>query len=299
MATLAITTVGLSKKYPGSRVLALESLDLDIAAGEVYGFLGPNGAGKTTTIRLLMNFIQPTAGNATILGGDAVRDSAAIHREIGYMSGEGAHYPKMTATQMLKYLTELRPLKRRKSLAELIKRFDVSMNIKIRDLSRGNRQKVAILQAFMHEPKVLILDEPTSGLDPLMQEQFYQLVKERKEQGSAVFFSSHNLAEVQKVCDRIGFIREGKLIAEQSISEVAATAASTFDLTFVGKAPIGELKRIRHAKVTQHTQSHVTVYLRGDLSPLFRILAHYQVASISQREINLEEEFLSFYRGKG
>jgi ABC-2 type transport system ATP-binding protein len=220
----------------------------------------------------------------------------AIHREVGYMSGEGGLYPKMTATQLLQYMAELRPLKRRKTLAELIKRFDVSMNIRIRNLSRGNRQKVAILQAFMHEPKVLILDEPTSGLDPLMQEQFYQLVKERKEQGAAVFFSSHNLAEVQKVCDRIGFIREGRLISQQTISEVAATAANTFDITFVAKAPIGELKRIRHAKVTAHTQSHVTVYLRGDLSPLFRILAHHQVASINQREINLEDEFLRFYK---
>ena len=297
MATPAISTVGLGKQYSGSKVFALNDLNLDIAAGEVYGFLGPNGAGKTTTIRLLMNFIQPSKGGANILGGDVVKDSVAIHKEVGYISGDGGLYPKMTTTQLLKYMTELRPLKRRKSLAELIKRFDVSMNIKIRELSRGNRQKVAIAQAFMHEPKVLILDEPTSGLDPLMQEQFYQLVKERKQQGAVVFFSSHNLAEVQKVCDRIGFIREGKLISEQSISEVAATAASTFDLTFVGKAPAGELKRIRHAKVTQHTQSHVTVYLRGDLSPLFRILAHYQVASINQREINLEEEFLSFYRG--
>lgn len=296
MSSSAISITGLSKRYSDSAPFALKDLNLQISPGEVYGFLGPNGAGKTTTIRLLLNFIQPTAGTATILGKDIVNDSVTIKRDIGYMSGEIALYPKMTGRQFLRYMADLQPPKKRKTLDDLAKRFDVALDTKIRNLSRGNRQKIGILQAFMHEPSVLVLDEPTSGLDPLMQEQFYQLLKEYKSRGASVFTSSHNLAEVQKMCDRVGFIRGGKLISEQSIDEVAATAASTFDITFVGSAPTAELKKIQGAKVTSHTANHLTVYLRGDLAPMFAVLARHKVASINQREINLEDEFLRYYK---
>lgn len=296
MSSPAISIKGLSKRYSDSAPYALKDLSLQISPGEVYGFLGPNGAGKTTTIRLLLNFIQPTAGTATILDKDIVNDSVAIKRDIGYMSGELALYPKMTGRQFLHYMADLQPLKKHKALDDLAKRFDIALDTKIRNLSRGNRQKIGILQAFGHEPSVLILDEPTSGLDPLMQEQFYQLLREYKSRGASVFTSSHNLAEVQKMCDRVGFIRGGKLISEQSIEEVATTAASTFDIAFVGLAPTAELKKIQGAKVTSHTSNHLTVYLHGDLAPMFAVLARHKVASINQREINLEEEFLRYYK---
>jgi ABC-2 type transport system ATP-binding protein len=264
--------------------------------GEVYGFLGPNGAGKSTTIRLLMNFIQPTKGTATIFGKDIVSDSVAIKQSVGYLAGEVALYPKMTGREFLDYMAALQPSQPKSYIKELAGRFQANLDVKIRDLSKGNRQKIGLLQAFMGRPKVLILDEPTSGLDPLMQEEFFTLLKEVTKDGGCVFFSSHNLAEVQRVCDRIGFIREGQLISEQNIVEVAQAAARPFNITFLDKVPKAELSAVKGAKVTASGHQQLTVSLRGDLSPMFKVLANHKVAGINQQEINLEEEFLRFYK---
>jgi len=298
MADVAIFSEGLSKRYPGTDFLALNKLDLSIKTGEVYGFLGPNGAGKSTTIRLLMNFIQPTAGHAQILGQNIVTDSVAIKRQVGYLAGEIALYPKMTGRQFLDYMSDLQPPKNKAYVNQLAKRFQANLNVKIRDLSKGNRQKIGLLQAFMHQPKILILDEPTSGLDPLMQEEFFKLLKETTAAGGSVFVSSHNLAEVQRMCDRVGFIREGRLITEQSMAEIAAAAARTFTITFEGAPPRAELAAIPGAKVKLSGSGQVNVSLRGELSPLFKVLAKHKVAGIDQQELNLEEEFLHFYRAK-
>ena len=292
----AISIDKLSKRYGNSQAMAIKDLDLQVMPGEVYGFLGPNGAGKSTTIRLLMNFIQPTAGTAEILGKDVVKDSVEVKRSVGYLAGEISLYPKMTGRQLLDYMADLRPLENISYVRQLAKRFEANLDMKIRDLSKGNRQKIGLLQAFMHKPKVLILDEPTSGLDPLMQEEFFALLKEVTSAGGCVFVSSHNLAEVQRMCDRVGFIREGELITEQSISEIAEAAARTFEITFVGKVPRSELKAIAGAKVSQSRGNQITISLRGDLSLLFKVLARHKVAGISQQEINLEEEFLRFYK---
>lgn len=298
MADSAIITKNLSKRYSKGGNYALQDLSLNIEPGEVYGFLGPNGAGKSTTIRLLMNFIQPTSGNAEVLGLDAVQDSVAIKQQVGYLSGEVALYSKMTGRQFLEYMADLYGLKSKKYLNELAKRFQANLSYKIRDLSKGNRQKIGLLQAFMHQPKVLILDEPTSGLDPLMQEQFFELLKEVTASGGSVFVSSHNMAEVQRMCDRVGFIREGKLVSEQSIAQIAAAAAKNFEITFEGPAPKAELAAIKGAKVTAISTNKLNIRLRGELSPLFKVLARHKVAGISQQELNLEDEFLHFYRGK-
>jgi len=297
--TPAIIIKGLGKKYSGSDSFALHDLSLQVMPGEVYGFLGPNGAGKTTTIRLLLNFIQPTEGSAQILGKDIVKDSVAIKKSVGYLAGDIALYSKMTSRLFLEYMAELQHPKNKKNALELASRFDVNLNMKIRELSKGNRQKIGIIQAFAAEPDILILDEPTAGLDPLKQEEFFKLIAESKRRGASVFFSSHNLAEVQKICDRVGFIREGKLIAEQTIADVAAVAARTFDITFVDEAPKSELRSVPGAKVESGSGHHVTVHVKGELSPLFRVLAKHKVASINQREVSLENEFLHFYRGDG
>lgn len=295
----AIQTIGLSKRYSSSGSFALKDLNISIMPGEVYGFLGPNGAGKSTTIRLLMNFIQPTEGTATIFGKDIVSDSVAIKQSVGYLAGEVALYPKMTGRELLDYMAALQPPRTKGYIKELAGRFQANLDVKIRDLSKGNRQKIGLLQAFMSRPKALILDEPTSGLDPLMQEEFFILLKEVTKDGGSVFFSSHNLAEVQRVCDRIGFIREGELISEQNIAEVAEAAARTFNITFIDKVPKAELSAVKGAKVAASGHQQLTVSLRGDLSPMFKVLARHKVASINQQEINLEEEFLRFYkRGK-
>ena len=294
----SIVTYNLSKKYPGTNKFALKGLDLDVHKGEVYGYLGPNGAGKSTTIRLLMNFIQPTAGEAKINGYDSVSESTEAKSQVGYLAGELSLYPKMTGWQFLDYMASLQPPKRTGYRKELARRFKAELNKKISELSKGNRQKVGIIQAFMHEPDILILDEPTSGLDPLMQEEFFALVRETKKRGASLFISSHNLTEVQKMCDKVGFIREGKLIAEQSINDFSDGSVQTYDISFATPAPIDELRRIPHAKIRKNTDHYITIKLRGSLKPLFQILARHKVNSIDRRDLSLEEEFLEFYRGK-
>lgn len=295
----AIVTYNLSKKYPGAKKFALKGLDLDVNRGEVYGFLGPNGAGKSTTIRLLMNFIQPTNGEAKINGYDSVVESTDAKSQVGYLAGDLAIYPKMTGRAFLDYMTALQPPKKPGYYKELARRFKAELNPKISELSKGNRQKIGIIQAFMHEPQILILDEPTSGLDPLMQEEFFSLVKETKNNGASLFISSHNLTEVQKMCDKVGFIREGKLIAEQNISVFSEkTASQTYDISFAEPAPIDALKRLPKTKIKSNTPYHVTVRITGSLQPLFQVLARQKVNSIDRRDLRLEEEFLEFYKGK-
>jgi ABC-type multidrug transport system ATPase subunit len=294
--TDAIVLDKLSKRYAHTDKLALNAVSLTVHSGEVYGFLGANGAGKSTTIRTLLNFIQPTSGHATILGRDIVRDSVEVKRHVGYLAGEIALYTKMTGKQFLAYMAELQPPKRRNYMNELVHLLDADLHKPLETLSKGNRQKIGLIQACMHEPEVLILDEPTSGLDPLMQEAFYKLVRENCGRGAAVFVSSHNFAEVQRMCDRVGFIREGKLVSEQSLAELANQAAHTFSLTFRDKAPLADLKRLAHAGVTTHDEHHVTISVQGELSPLFGVLAKHHVTRLEQQEVNLEEQFLRFYR---
>jgi ABC-2 type transport system ATP-binding protein len=296
----AIVVDKLSKKYSRTDTFALHNLSLHVAAGEVYGFLGPNGAGKSTTIRTLMNFIQPTHGSATVLGRDIVKDSVAIKQEIGYLAGDGAVYSKMTGHQYLEYLGELQPPASKAYQQELAKRLQANLNQPLGKLSRGNRQKISIIQAFMHQPKVMILDEPSSGLDPLMQEVFYELIGEAKSRGAAIFMSSHILSEVQKVCDRVGIIRDGTLIVERNIAEMAAEAAQTFDLSFKEKAPISELKKLSSVqKVVINNPSSVTLHVRGELSPLFALLAQHAVTQIDTKALDLEEAFMHYYQSGG
>jgi ABC-2 type transport system ATP-binding protein len=296
----AIVINKLSKKYPRSSAFALHNLTLHVAAGEVYGFLGPNGAGKSTTIRTLLNFIQPTKGVASILGLDIVKDAVAIRREIGYLAGDGAVYPKMTGRQYLEYLGELQPPVSRAYKQDLAKRLQASLNQPLGTLSRGNRQKISIIQAFMHQPKIMILDEPSSGLDPLMQEVFYELISEAKSRGAAIFMSSHILSEVQKVCDRVGIIRDGLLVAERDIAEMAEEAAQTFDLSFKEKAPTSELKKLSSVqKIVINNPTSVTLHVHGELSPLFALLAQHTVTQIDTKALDLEEAFMRYYQSGG
>jgi ABC-2 type transport system ATP-binding protein len=293
---VAIAAYNLGKRYQGAKKYAVRGLDFDIKSGEVYGFLGPNGAGKTTTIRMLMNFLLPTQGEAKILDLDSVNESVEIKSKVGYLSGEIAFYNKMNGYQFLEYMSALQPPKNPGHQRQLIRLFEFNGREKIGNLSKGNRQKLGIIQAFMHEPEVLVLDEPTSGLDPLMQEAFYELVRQTKERGATLFISSHNLNEVQKVCDRIGFIRAGRLIAEQSIGVFSRQSTQVYDISFAKEAPLSDLKRIRGAQVTTHTSRYLTIKIKGDLTPLFNVLARHQVNSLDRSESSLEEEFMAFYR---
>ncbi len=293
----AIETFGLGKQYQGAENFAVKDLNLTIESGEVYGFLGPNGAGKSTTIKLLMNFIQPSEGHAQIQGLNVVSDSVAVKKSLGYLSGEVQMYPKMTGRQFLDYMLALQKPKNKNFLVKLTKMFQADLDVKIGSLSKGNRQKIGILQAFAAEPDIFILDEPTSGLDPLMQEAFFELVRVSKKRGATIFFSSHNLGEVQKICDRVGFIRGGKLIAEQTISDFAKNTTQIYDVAFADTVPIANLRRIKGIRIKANTSHHVTIQVKGDLKQLLSVLAKAEVHSIDRRDVSLEDEFMSFYRG--
>jgi ABC-2 type transport system ATP-binding protein len=206
----------------------------------------------------------------------------------------------MTSDQYLEYLGELQPPASKTYKQELVKRLQASLDKPLGSLSRGNRQKISIIQAFMHQPKVMILDEPSSGLDPLMQEVFYQLIAETKARGAAIFMSSHILGEVQKVCDRVGIIRDGKLVTERNIAEMAKEAAQTFDLSFRENAPLSKLKNLSCVqKLVVNNPRSVTLHVHGELSPLFALLAQHTVTTIDTRALDLEEAFMHYYQAEG
>lgn len=287
----------LSKKYDRNKNFALHNLSIKIFPGEVYGFLGPNGAGKSTTIRLLMDFIRPTEGKANILGYDTIKQGLMVKQNVGYLSGDSDMYLKMTGRKFLNYMSELQPAVSKKYIAELTSRLKADLNKPLGSLSRGNRQKIALIQALMHQPKVLILDEPTSGLDPLMQDEFYLLIKEAKQRGATVFMSSHILSEVQKVCDKVGIIRSGKLVGEQSIEKLAIEAAQTFVIKFADKPPLKELKKLAGVKkISVQKDDSLILHVHSGLSELFTILGRHEVSELNTLELNLEDQFMQYYQ---
>lgn len=291
-----IEMIGLSKRYRGSDRLALDNVSLRVMPGEVYGFLGPNGAGKSTTIKLLMNFLQPSGGTAKILGYDIVKDSVKIRKSIGYLSGDMAMYPKMTTGEYFDYMSELQGQFDNSYQKYLIKKLKPEMKKRLGELSRGNKQKVGIIQALMHKPNVIIFDEPTTGLDPLMQEVFYELLREAKQRNATIFVSSHILSEVQKMCDRVGIIRDGKLVGEDNISELAFEATQTFDLEFSGEAPLAALKKIKGAKIISASGHKATIHIHGKLKDLLVVLAKSDITKMDARTLDLEEEFMHYYQ---
>jgi ABC-2 type transport system ATP-binding protein len=285
----------LSKRYNTSSPYALKDVSLTVTKGQIYGFLGPNGAGKSTTIRMLLNFIQPTSGSATIFGHDIVKDTVLIRKSIGYLSGDFKAYDKMTGDQFLDYMADLQPPKAKKVRLELVRQFQVNTHKRIRDLSKGNRQKIGIIQAFMHEPDLLVLDEPTDGLDPLMQETFYELVKTRRSTGATVFVSSHNLAEVQKMCDRVGIIRDGKLVRETTIASLVTEAAQTFEVTFGTHVPMSKIKAVEGVKKITAQNNTSTIHVHGNLKPFLVFLSKQDIVALSTKSLNLEDEFMRYY----
>ncbi len=294
-AQTAIRTEGLTKHY--GRVRALEDLDLDIPRGEVFGFLGPNGAGKTTTIRTLMDEIRPTAGRASILGLDTRQKSVEIRRHIGYLPGDLAMYPNLTGLETITYFANLRGGVDWSHVDRLAERLQSDLDKKVGDLSSGNRQKVGIIQAFMNRPEVLILDEPSAGLDPLMQREFQQMMREAAAAGGTVFLSSHALSEVERVADRVGIIRHGRLVAVETIPGLRSRAMRHVDLILdsPGEASIFQaVPGVRDVKVAGH---HVAMSFHGETGPLLRAVAgRCNIVDISTQEADLEEIFLTYYR---
>lgn len=293
---IGIETTELSKRYPGTDVYALHQLSLQVKRGEVYGFLGANGAGKTTTIRLLMNFLRPSSGRAVVLGLDSVEDSVEIKQHVGYLSGEVALYPKATGREFLDYLARLQGMGSQEYRRELEKRFEADLDKPIDALSKGNRQKIGLLQALMHEPEVLVLDEPTSGLDPLMQEAFYETIGEAKERGAAIFMSSHNLAEAQRVCDRVGIIKGGRLIREESIQNGKQLGGTIFRVRFASSASVAKLRQADGLEIlSQEDDATVVVRPTATIARALKLLGQHDIAEINSQSLDLESEFIEYY----
>jgi ABC-2 type transport system ATP-binding protein len=308
----AIETVGLTKYYghrsdfvgsllkrlrpPSSPpIRALESLDIAVREGEVFGFLGPNGSGKSTTIRLLLGFLHPTAGQGRVLGLDTVRDSVAIRRRLGYLPSGIALYDTLTGEQLLDYLGELggRPFARRAELCERLELSARTLKRLVRDYSRGMRQKLGIVQALQHDPELAILDEPTEGLDPLMQRAFYEIIDSVKAAGRTIFFSSHVLSEVERVCDRVAIVRNGRLVALEETAGLLARRKRNVMMRFTGPPP--SLETVPGITNIKHGDGYVTCLVEGDMRPFLAAISHAAVVDLTVEPARLEEAFLEFY----
>jgi ABC-2 type transport system ATP-binding protein len=288
---------GLTKSYGRNRGVA--GLDLEVYAGEVFGYLGPNGAGKTTTIRLLLDLIRPTSGRALVLGSEPRAGGPALRRRIGYLAGDPALYRKMTGRQLLTYLGHLRGLPGLGPAETLAERLELDLSRPIGDLSRGNRQKVAVVQALMHSPQLLVLDEPTSGLDPLMQREFYRLVAEAKAEGRTVFLSSHVLGEVERIADRVGIVREGRLVVVEGLEALKAKALRRLEIHFAAPVPREEFASLPGVQDVAVEGSVLTCTAVGSVDRLLKAAARYEVTNLVTHEADLEELFLRYYEGAG
>jgi ABC-type multidrug transport system, ATPase component len=290
-----IETRGLTKFY--GRAPGIIDLDLEVRSGEVFGFLGPNGAGKSTTIRTLLDLLHPTRGTATLFGLDSRAHSLSIRRRTGYLPADLAIYPAMTGRQALHYFCALRRFDKWQNVERLVERLGLDLDRRVGALSSGNRQKLGIVQAFMHEPELLILDEPTSGLDPLMQRQFFQLIDEVRAEGRTVFLSSHVLPEVERLADRVGIVRESRLVAVEDIEALRKRARPLLELVFgapVAAESFAGLSGVRDATST-HDGRGIELKVDGSLAAVMRAAAALGVESITCREAHLEELFLRYY----
>ena len=292
-STSVIETEGLSKRYPGDR--GILDLDLHVERGEVFGFLGPNGAGKTTTIRMLLDLIRPTAGRAEVLGRDARRDSLAIRRRVGYLPGELSLYGRLTGQETLRYFANLRGGVDWSYVSELSERLDCDLGRRNAELSSGNRRKLGLVQALMHRPELLILDEPTAGLDPLVQHEFSDLMAAARAAGQSVFLSSHVLPEVQRVCDRVAFIREARLIAVESVDDLVGRAVREVAVTFAVEVSGERLANVTGVTLLSQTGADLRLTVAGSMDPLIKALGAHEVVSLTSREPDLEDVFLTYY----
>lgn len=288
---VAIQTHGLAKQY--GKNIALAPLDLTINKGEVLGYLGPNGAGKTTTIRLLLGLIAPTSGSATIFGLDSRKKKIEIHKRLAYVPGETMLWPSLTGEETLHLLGKVQGSVDEQYKKLLIDRFQFEPHKKVRAYSKGNRQKISLIAAFMSRAELLILDEPTSGLDPLMEQAFRECVEEARSNGQTIFLSSHILSEVEALCDRVAILREGKLIEVGTLEQMRHLSALTVQAVFKSKVPnVNHIKGISNVRVTGN---QLSCEIHGDVAELLSVIAAAKPESFISREPSLEELFLSLY----
>ncbi|MDP3446222.1 MAG: ABC transporter ATP-binding protein [Ignavibacteria bacterium] len=291
-----IETKKLTKYYGKS--LGISEVDLEIKEGEIFGFIGPNGAGKSTTIRTLLGLVYPTSGSATIFGKDIIEFGPEIKEDIGYLPSEVFYYDDMRVIELLKYSGSFYKkdqaviLKKIKELAEYL---DLDLKKKIDDLSYGNKKKVGIIQGLLHEPKLIILDEPTGGLDPLMQQRFFDLLREENKKGVTILFSSHILSEVQKLCDRVAIIKDGKIVKIENIKKMDKDTHKRFKLEFKEEVDHKQVAKIIGVSDLTFDNNNVSFLFKGDINEAIRLIAGFELTNLLVEEPDLEEIFMHYY----
>jgi ABC-2 type transport system ATP-binding protein len=288
-----IRTESLTKRYGKRR--GVEDVTFQVSPGEVFGFLGPNGAGKTTTMRTLLDFLRPTSGRAELFGMDSRAGSVEIHRRIGYLPGELALYDRMTGEECLRYLAGLRSGVRWERARGLADRLGADLEARVGTLSHGNKQKVGVIQAFMHDPELLVLDEPTNALDPLVQNEVHGLIREANAAGRTVFLSSHILPEVETLCDRVGIIREGHLATVEHIASLKERALRRLEIHFAGPIAAAEFRALDGVRDLTVEDGILRCTVAGTLDQVIKAAARYTVVNVVSEEPSLEEIFLAFY----
>jgi ABC-2 type transport system ATP-binding protein len=295
MDETVISTTGLTKYYGKQR--GIVDLSLQVRRGEVSGYLGPNGAGKTTTIRTLLDLIRPTSGHATVLGLDTRRESVAIRRRVGFLPGELGLYPNMTGAQTEQYAAHLRGGVDDAYVGYLAQTLQADLSRQLKQLSHGNKQKIGLVLALMNRPELVILDEPTQGLDPLVQQAFYRLVEEAKADGRTVFLSSHVLPEVERTCDRVAIIRDGRLVAVEEVAELKRRALRELEITFSAPVPPQSFTGLPGVRDVQVADSTLRCKVVGSLDAVVKQAAGFEVLNVVSYEPSLEEIFLAYYGG--
>jgi ABC-2 type transport system ATP-binding protein len=294
MTEQPVSVEGLTRRFGAYR--GIEQVSFAIGAGEVFGFLGPNGAGKSTTIRLLLGLYRPTSGRIRVFGMDPSRDSVPIHRRVGYLPGELALYPRLTGRQHLERFARARGLTDHRCRDELVARFTAELDRPVRALSKGNRQKLGLVLAFMHRPDLLVLDEPTSGLDPLLQDEFISLVRETVADGRTVFLSSHELDEVQRVADRLSIIKEGRIVVTDTVEGLRKAAPRTIEFRFSTAVTADTFGGLAGVRVLHCADGRIALSVTGPVGPLLRAASLLDPIDVIARPADLDELFLSYYR---
>ncbi|HSM33480.1 MAG TPA: ABC transporter ATP-binding protein [Anaerolineae bacterium] len=291
--TAVIRLERLTKSYGSHR--GIIDVDLAVEQGETFGFLGPNGAGKTTTIRTMLDLIRPTGGRALVFGIESSVDPVSIHRRIGYIPGEFALYDRLTGQQTLEYFANLRGGVDRAYQAQLVERFELDASRRFKEYSKGNKQKVGVVTALQHRPELLVLDEPTAGLDPLVQQTFFEVLREAVADGATVFLSSHILSEVEKSCDRVAIIRDGRLVKTDTVEALRDMAHHEVELRFAGDVPLAAFRQLPGVSDISADGQVLRMRVNGAITPVVQAAARHELLDFVSREPSLEETFLAQY----
>jgi ABC-2 type transport system ATP-binding protein len=291
--TAVISLERLTKSYGSNR--GIIEVDLAVEQGETFGFLGPNGAGKTTTIRTMLDLIRPTGGRALVFGIESSVDPVSIHRRVGYIPGEFALYDRLTGQQTLEYFANLRGGVDRAYQAQLVERFELDASRRFKEYSKGNKQKVGVVTALQHRPELLVLDEPTAGLDPLVQQTFFEVLREAVADGATVFLSSHILSEVEKSCDRVAIIRDGRLVKTDTVEALRDMAHHEVELRFAGDVPLAAFRQLPGVSDIAADGQVLRMRVNGAITPVVQAAARHELLDFVSREPSLEETFLAQY----